>query len=497
MTMKEIVSALAKIQGELNAIDLTKDKSADEIKKMATNPVQQIDKVAHDKGFNEEALDATIKMFENANKKVETYDPTQERAKAIQDKTKRKEILDKVKAKEEVKQKIKGKYEELARKKAVIDKYKEKFNPEHLILREERKLDLNDKKIETNEHRITEIIDFKDKINNELTDINNNLILIKELEEQKKQFKKLEDAKADLNAEKAKPDADKDFIKQYESHIKNQEAKFNDTYKKVTDKYKTISLDPKDISTSVTNAQNNAKTNINNAKTKIEGKLTNSEKTYGYTAGFETYMKNKIASTKTDEEYLDVFDNAEMELEAENINLNFENDKISENIEIMEKGQEILKNGKPKKYVEKEPTEEEIEDLINSDSEIRALAPVLTKKEMRQAVYSSLTKDKSGKVHPILFLKSFGKKAQSQWKESYEKDMREKAVEKIKTTKREAAKQTTKEVEAVESKRQKFMDTLFVNVMSADSKKVDKMDKDIEKGKPGETLTKVYNDMEK
>ena len=497
MTMKEIVSALAKIQGELNAIDLTKDKSADEIKKMATNPVQQIDKVAHDKGFNEEALDATIKMFENANKKVETYDPTQERAKAIQDKTKRKEILDKVKAKEEVKQKIKGKYEELARKKAVIDKYKEKFNPEHLILREERKLDLNDKKIETNEHRITEIIDFKDKINNELTDINNNLILIKELEELKKQFKKLEDAKADLNAEKAKPDADKDFIKQYESHIKNQEAKFNDTYKKVTDKYKTISLDPKDISTSVTNAQNNAKTNINNAKTKIEGKLTNSEKTYGYTAGFETYMKNKIASTKTDEEYLDVFDNAEMELEAENINLNFENDKISENIEIMEKGQEILKNGKPKKYVEKEPTEEEIEDLINSDSEIRALAPVLTKKEMRQAVYSSLTKDKSGKVHPILFLKSFGKKAQSQWKESYEKDMREKAVEKIKTTKREAAKQTTKEVEAVESKRQKFMDTLFVNVMSADSKKVDKMDKDIEKGKPGETLTKVYNDMEK
>ena len=497
MTMQEIVTALAKIQGELNAIDLTKDKSADEIKKMASNPTQQIDKITRDKGFTEEALDATIKMFDTANKKVETYDPTKERDEAIRNKAKRKEILDRVKAKEEVKQKIKGKYDELSKKKAVLSKYKEKFDPEYLILREERKLDLNDKKIETNEHRITEIIDFKDKINNELTDINNNLVLIKELEELKKQFQQLEDAKADFNAEKAKPDADKDFIKQYEVLIKTQETKFNSAYKRVTDKYKTLSIDPNNMSASITNSQNNAKTNINNAKTKIEGKLTNSEKIYGYTAEFETYMKNKIASTKTDEEYVDVFDEAEMELEAENINLDFENAKISDNIEMMEKGQEILQNGKPKKYVEKEPTEEEIEDLINSDSEIRALAPVLTDKEMRQEVYKSLTKDKNGKLHPILFLKSFGKKAQSQWKESYEKNMREKAIEKIKTTKREAAKQTTKEVEAVESKRQKFMDTLFVNVMSADSKKVDKMDKDIEKGKPGETLTKVYNDMEK
>ena len=121
------------------------------------------------------------------------------------------------------------------------------------------------------------------------------------------EIEQLEDAKADFNAEKAKPDADKDFIKQYEVLIKTQETKFNSAYKRVTDKYKTLSIDPNNMSASITNSQNNAKTNINNAKTKIEGKLTNSEKIYGYTAGFETYMKNKIASTKTDEEYVEEY----------------------------------------------------------------------------------------------------------------------------------------------------------------------------------------------
>ena len=81
--------------------------------------------------------------------------------------------------------------------------------------------------------------------------------------------------------------------------------------------------------------------------------------------------------------------------------------------------------------------------------------------------------------------------------------MREKAIEKIKEAKaeeikerKEAAKKEAKSVDAVESKRQKFLDTLFTHVMEADSKSVDQMNKDAEKN-PGKVLSEIYDDMQK
>ena len=207
------------------------------------------------------------------------------------------------------------------------------------------------------------------------------------------------------------------------------------------------------------------------------------------------FYKIKLIAAKTDKEYVEVFNDAKRELEAENIDIEFENDKISENIETISRGKEALKTGTLTRSTGNtpEPTEEEIQDVINSDSEIRALAPVLTDKQVKQRVYESLTENKKGKFHPILFLKSRGKKAQEEWKKSYEKEMREKAIEKIKNEKRE----NSRAAREVDSKRQKFMDSLFAHVMNADSKSVTKMDEDIEKGKLGDTLTKVYDDMEK
>lgn len=495
MTMQEILNALAMIQQDLKKIDLSKDKNVSETEKAADTAIKGIDKVSVDKGFTEEHLNATIDMLRNANTEVEKYDPNKEKAKIVGNMAKRDEILKNVRIKEAVAQKVKGKYDELSKKKAVIEKYKEKFNPDDLTKREQARYDVNENRMKENENRRKEVIDFTDRVNGELTEINENLTLVSELDKLKAQSKKLEDLKTELATEQAKADADSGLIDIYKQNIKKQETQLSDSYKKITDTYKTITLDPKNLETSITNAQNTAKSNIAAAKAKINGTLTDAEKKYNYTAGFEIFLQNKINAAKTDKEYVEVFNDAKRELEAENIDIEFENDKISENIETISRGKEALKTGTLTRSTGNtpEPTEEEIQDVINSDSEIRALAPVLTDKQVKQRVYESLTENKKGKFHPILFLKSRGKKAQEEWKKSYEKEMREKAIEKIKNEKRE----NSRAAREVDSKRQKFMDSLFAHVMNADSKSVTKMDEDIEKGKLGDTLTKVYDDMEK
>lgn len=495
MTMQEILNALVTIQQDLKKIDLSKDKDVSKMEEAADKAIKGIDKVSVDQGFTEEHLNATIDMLRNANAEVEKYDPNKEKAKIVGNMSKRDEILKNVRVKEAVAKKVKGKYDEFNKKKAVIEKYKEKFNPDDLTKREQDRYDVNEKRMKANEDRRREVIDFTDKVNGELTEINENLAVVNELSKLKEQSKKLEDLKTELATEEAKADADSGLIDIYKQSIKKQETQLNDSYKKITDKYKTVSLDPKNLEVSITNAQNTARSNIATARTKIDGTLSNAEKKYNYTAGFETFLQDRINAARTDKEYVEVFNEAKRDLEADNIDLRFENDKISENIETISRGKEALKAGTPTRGTGRipEPTEEEIQDVIKSDSEIRALAPVLTDKEMKQRVYESLTEDKKGKFHPILFLKSRGKKAQEEWKKSYEKEMREKAIEKIKNEKRE----NSRAAREVDSKRQKFMDSLFAHVMNADSKSVTKMDEDIEKGKPGDTLTKVYDDMEK
>lgn len=497
MTMQEIVSTLAEIQNQLNAIDLTKDKSVKEIKNMGKTPLQRADKLIHDKNFEEGALESTVNMFKTASQKVEQYDSKQEREKAIGDKAKRSEILAKVKAKEEVKKEIKAKYEELNRKKAVIDKYKEKFDPEHLVKREQRRIDINKDRMKTNEARIREIADFKDKVSDELTEISNANKLVIELSDLDKQYQKLEDAKADFNAEKAKPDADKDFIAQYQEHIDNQETKFKNEYKRITSKYPTVSLDLGDLKTSIQNTVNNQKQKISSAVQSIDSKVIDSEKKYGYTQGFEKFLTGKLNSAQKVSDYPNIFNEASMELEAENMNLDYENENIEDNMQTIRRGQRVIEQGQPTVYSSSyEPTEEEIQDEMSFNPEVKALAPYVPGEERRQATYEYLTKDKKGKFHPILFLKSFSKAKQEEWKTAYEKDARKKAIENLKNERRESAVNNSRAVNTIDSKRQKFMDSLFTRVMKADNKTVEEMDKNADK-KPGKVLTEVYDEMEK
>ena len=491
MTFSEINAVLAQIRQELRAIDLTKEDSVKTISKMVDKPIADVDKITHDKGFTKDHLTVTVDTFKSASEAINKWDSNKEYEKAIGSSKKRSQILSGIQAKKAVQQKVKGKYEELSRKQAVIDKYKEKFDPEHLVIREKRKFEVNDKRMQNNENRIRETMDFKERVNEELNGINNNLTLIRELNELQKQSKKLEDAKADFNAEKAKPNADKDFIKQYQLHIQKQEAQFKDKYEGITQKYTSIKLDPNNLKSSIQTAKNNAKTNIDSAKTSVAEKLNGAENKYGYTSGFETFINDKISSAKGDKEYIEVFDHAIRELATENINLDLQNEKIMANMDTIREGQQVIRSGKAVN-ADKEPTEDEIQNVIENDPEIRALAPVLSKKETRRAVYDELTKDKRGRIHPILFLKSFGKKAKAEWQESYESEMKKVAIEKIKDEKSENAKSAG----AIESKRQKFMDLLVTHVMNADNKSVEQMDKNAEKA-PGKVLSEIYDEMQK
>lgn len=499
MTMQELLSKLQNIQIELDAIDLTKDESVSQINKMATKPISHTDEIIKDESFRGDALDATVKLYKKASQKVESYDPKEDKKRAIGDKKNRVDILAKAQARERVKSTIVGKYEELSRKQDVISKYKEKFDPEHLVKRQERKQNINKDKINANETRIREVADFKSRVDPELTEIRRQADLVDGLEKLEKQFKELEDAKADFNAEKVRPDADKDFIEQYQEDIKNRETQFKDNCTRITNLYH-IKLDPNDLKNSIKTEKSMATQEIEDQNGNILDKLDGAEKKYGYTSGFEDYMreslKKRLQLAIREEDFID----ARTELEAENMNLDFENDKIAKNIETIHRGKEILEEGtltELTEYVNEEPTEEEIQSVMESDSEIKAMIPVLTDKEMRQKVYESLTKDKKGKIHPILFLKSFGKKAQAQWREeTYENDARAKAIEKIKNSREVEASDVTEKVSVVESKRQKFMDSLFTHVMGADNKTVEEMDKNVDK-QPGKVLSEIYNDMEK
>lgn len=483
MTLEEINSELVKIMGLIDNINLSKEATPEQIKKMADMPISRVEKVITDKGFTEETLDTAINIFGQAKAKVEQYDAKEEYDRAASDKAKRQEILGRVKAKTEVAQRLKGKYDELTRKKDVIEKYKEKFDIKHIEQREERKLLANNNKMASNEARWQEIQDFKGRIGQELANIGNSLAAIKELDTLEQQLKKLEDARDDLEAERKDPNADKSFIAHLESKIKESESKFNENVKKITEKYKSFNLN--DIQGSIASIKASEEGKITAEKSKIDGKLTDAEKKYGYKTGFEDSIRGKIDAAKNDEEYAKVFDNAQMELSAENYTLQFANDKVNNNITSIRQGEKEKQEGEAGDSKE-EPTEEEINEVIESMPTSKALS--LTGEELEDAVYKYLVEQKGkdpNKNHPILKWMSKWQGKQDEWRKSYEEGLRTEAIKKIRE----------KKESAVNSKREKFMTSLLTRVMKADDKTIKQMDEAAERN-PGQVLEDIYKEMD-
>ncbi len=488
MTLEQINAELVEIMGLIDNIDLSKEATPEQIKKMADKPIERVEKVSADKGFTEENLDTAINIFGQAKVKVEKYDPNEEYVEAQSDKTKSKDILVRVSAKKDAVGRIAGKYDELTRKKDVIEKYKKKFDIRHLEQREERKLLANNNRIANNEARWQEIQDFKGKIRMELEDINICLKEIKELEELEKQFKKLKEDKADIAKLKADPSVDKDVIADYEAKIINEnESKCKEALEKATKKYPTLKAN--NLEGSIAKIKGEKRSKIAGAKGSIKKKLGFAEKKYGYKRGFQTFMDKRIQAIKTDEEFLSVFDSAQSELSAKNYTLQLENDKVNDNITSMREGQKIMQEGETGDSKE-EPTEEEIQKMMESIPTSKALS--LTGEELEDAVYKYLVEQKGkdpNKNHPILKWMSTWHGKQDEWRKSYEEKLRAEAIEKIRSEKQD------KKAKVVESKREKFISSLLTRVMKADDKTVKQMDEAAEKN-PGQVLEDIYKDMD-
>ena len=502
-TMGDIVASLAAIKKDLELIDLTKEMDVKKIQGMATKPISEMDKTIAREDFEEEHLDSAISMFGEANTKVEAYDGKQdiEEAKKAKDISKMQEINDRMKARKSVKESIQGKYQELSSKKAVIEKYKTKFDPKRLVEREEGKLEANNKKIDANKTRMAEIKDFKNKVSGELGVIKTNSALIKELEKLEKLAKDIADKEKKFSEAKSKG-FEKDLLAGLEEDLNSSKADLKTKTNEITKKYKGVTLDNSsdaNLIASISTAKGNAENEMNTAQTGIVKKLSGAEKTFGYTDGFEAIMLDKIKSAKP-EDIEKIFDSTRDGFEAENINLGIENDKISENVRDMQRGIQVKADGTRATTVG-EPTEAEIQAKIAADPSIRALAPVLSEKDKTQKVFESikggLFKNSTNPIlHPIASLRArFDKKAREMWQTSYDKDMRKKAIEAIKNAKQEEIDQNTHAAGVVDSKEAAFRKSLFSVVKSADAATIEEMDKNADKA-PGATLVDVYNEME-
>lgn len=488
-TFEEIVGKLATIKTDLDAIDLTKEKDLAKIEKMGKQPITSIDNVIGDEGFREEHLEATIEMFKDASNSVGAYDKKQdiEAGKKVQgDPAKLKEISDRMKARQTVKEAIQGKYSELSMKKAVIDKYKEKFDPKHLVERENRKKDANKKKIEDNQTKISEIAEFKNKVSGELGVIETNLALIEQLDKLEKLAKDIETRENNLNNAKTQG-LDPDLIKGLEEDLNESKNDLKVKTAEVTKKHKGLALDPNDLVNSIGNARTTAKNTIAKEKDQIKNKAQASDKDYIKT---EIYGKLDKAYSN-DEAFIKVLDGTTIELDAENITLEMENEKIAQNvgeIELGTKVKESIANG----TMHPEITDADIQAKINSDSSLQALIPALSDKEKKQAVYESLVegaKRKNKFLHPIAAFKAqFSKKTMQEWENTtYNDEMKRRAIELIE----EERGANLKALQTADSKEVAFRKGLFAHVMSSTKAEVEQMDKDADKN-PGTVLAEAY-----
>ncbi len=480
-TLGEINTKLAEIKDQLDKIDFEKETDPKKIDSMIIKILGETKDVIERESFGEEHLSAIVELFKKAEETANGYDPKKDAENILKNRSKAKEISDTINARKKAKEEIVNKFNELTKKQEVISKYKEKYDPQHLKDRQENKSNANLKKIDSNNKRIIEIADFKSKVENELKIIKTNLELIKELDELEKIFDKCEKLERDFLQYKNQG-IEKDVLDVLEKELEEEQKKLGEKCKNVNTNNKGLKITPKSIKTDKPQVISIAKNLIVDAKADVNKKVVDSEKNYGYTAGFENFMGAKLGNV-SDEEFINVFEQSIKELEAENIDYVIENKNIQTNIDSLGIGMAVQSTEQGLSNVE--PTEEEINAVIEANPEIKALAKSLTKKEEKKEIYKFLTEGKKGKFHPIALLRSkFDRTAEKKWRKNYELNMKQAAIKKITETK-----------SGSESTRKKFMDALVHKVMTAKESEVDEWNKNAD-NKPGKVLTDVYDKMD-
>ena len=482
-TLGEINTKLVEIKSQLDKLEFEKETDAKKIEAMIAKILGDTKDITEREDFGKEHLSTIVEMFKNAESKANSYDSAKDAKSILKNRTKVKEISATIQARKNAKTGIVDKFNELTKKQEVINKYKEKYDPQHLKDRQENKAKANSQKIDSNNKRIIEVADFKEKVGDELNAITANLNLMKELDEIETLGNTCETLEKNLATTKKMSNVPQEILDALQGELDEKHKNLAEKCKDVNTKNKVLKIDPKNVKTDISLAKTSVNKEITDSRDEVNNKLVDSEKKYGYTAGFEKFIGARLAGASSAEEFLKVFEEATKELEAENINYITENKNIQSNIESLDMGLTLSSSGSARSSAD--PTEEEIKAVIEADPQIKALAKPLTKKEEKEEIYKFLTEGKKGKIHPIAFLRSkFDRKAEAKWRQNYELDMREAAIKKITDARTNS-----------ENKRSKFMETLVHKVMTAKTSEVEEWNKDAEK-KPGKVLTDVYEKMD-
>ena len=120
--MNDIIAKLAEIKKDLDAIDLAKVKP-EKLGKIVERVSEAMDKASEMDGFNTERLDEAIEMFKGASTRLEQHDfqPEYKKMHKEDEADKREEIKANIDARRKAISGVKGKYDELTRKRAVIE----------------------------------------------------------------------------------------------------------------------------------------------------------------------------------------------------------------------------------------------------------------------------------------------------------------------------------------------------------------------------------------
>ena len=483
--MNDIIAKLAEIKKDLDAIDLAKvkpEKLGEKVKRVS----KAMDKASEMDGFNTERLDEAIEMFKGASTRLEQHDfqPEYEKMYKEDEADKRKEIKANIDARRKAISGVKGKYDELTRKRAVIERYAKEFKTDDLVQRQEQRRSRNERTMADNQKQQDAIINFRDQVvGGELDSIKKNLGLVKALETLKKQRGAIKTAQERYDEAKNDSEPDQGYIDHCKAALDQAKSNFDKTLEAIPD----VKIDVNNFESSVQEVENKANEDMSTARTSILEKLTEKE---GEQKELKTLITRVDAAT-TNEEFVQAFDEAVAELGSANLNLSRENDNINQNIDTLEMGKGFVGRGSGNQSNSANKTvpltrtvDDEIEEVMKNDPECQKMIADLNlpvdPKAIQKAVYRTLTAGKRG-PHLISFIKSFSKKTQENWMDSRLADVREKAKEKVENARATA-----------EGKRGKFIDSLVSHVMKADAKELTSMEKD----KPGKVLNDIYTEME-
>lgn len=502
--MSQVNQQLAKLAEMLAQIDLSKDLSVEQIKKMGEEPIRTAEKLTTDSSYGPKSLNATITAFEAGKDKVAEYDEKAEEAK-VNDLVGKgqfdqaRDLNKKREARTKVKEDITSKYEDLTRRREVMYKYMREYDPQELEDRQNKRISQNEQKMEENDKFIQDVQTLK---NSEIKENLDNIqrisafaAMIVEIDKISRDIKELEKKKKDYP----------EFEVQIDGQLNNKRNKLSEKCKEFNgNKMGIVISDSKAIGpATIQNAKKELGTKATAQKTEILNKIQGMDDNIFQTRGFKATIGKELDKTEP-EKISERLNELAKDKEIENLNLKLKNKRTKADIEDLKLAEDKIKEAGEKKdrLNEEEIKEEDIDDRLKEDEET-ALMLQQTRKDYNDNLYRSYLESKGKEAkgfHPVAWIKSrFGKESREGWKNQQKEiaKRREEAEDNLRAEKVEKVERDTaryeKALQGSKDRRIAFQKSVFAQVMNADEKQLQEMEKNAEEEEYGDVLNEAYN----